>query len=199
MVHIDKEGTLRRLKMRLDSILVLNKEGSPSVFFIKDLELFKTSPGKSKNEEALTKEEEESAKVEGTGVVSDLRVGQNCFTNYHVIDKLATDTTGLQCCKVFLEDAHGQKFSKEGKLVGFDPTYDLAVLKVEGNFYLKPTLLGTSGDLPIQTDAAINAANSGGPLINSYGHVIGVNTSTFTRKGSGQSSGVNLQYQLTQL
>ena len=29
----------------------------------------------------------------------------------------------------------------------------------------------------------IHTGNSGGPLIDSYGHVIGVNTATFTRKG----------------
>ncbi|KAI3951930.1 hypothetical protein MKW98_012135 [Papaver atlanticum] len=215
-----------------ERVVQVFEEASPSVVFIKDLELVKTSPGRSTNEETLTKEEEENAKVEGTGSGFIWDKSGHIVTNYHVIAKLATDTTGLQRCKVFLEDAHGEKFSKEGKLVGFDPTYDLAVLKIEGNFDLKPALLGTSGDLrvgqncfaignpygyentlttgvvsglareipspngssirgAIQTDAAINAGNSGGPLINSYGHVIGVNTSTFTRKGSGQSSGVN--------
>ncbi|KAI3946236.1 hypothetical protein MKW92_020439 [Papaver armeniacum] len=215
-----------------ERVVQVFEEASPSVVFIKDLELVKTSSGRSTNEQVLTKEEEESAKVEGTGSGFIWDKSGHIVTNYHVIAKLATDTTGLQRCKVFLEDAHGEKFSKEGKLVGFDPTYDLAVLKIEGNFDLKPAILGTSGDLrvgqncfaignpygyentlttgvvsglareipspngssirgAIQTDAAINAGNSGGPLINSYGHVIGVNTSTFTRKGSGQSSGVN--------
>ncbi|KAI3965191.1 hypothetical protein MKX01_027682 [Papaver californicum] len=219
-----------------ERVVQVFEEASPSVVFIKDLELVKTSSGRStNNEQVLTKEEEESAKVEGTGSGFIWDKSGHIVTNYHVIAKLATDTTGLQRCKVFLEDAHGEKFSKEGKLIGFDPTYDLAVLKIdveEGNFDIKPALLGTSGDLhvgqncyaignpygyentlttgvvsglgreipspngssirgAIQTDAAINAGNSGGPLINSYGHVIGVNTSTFTRKGSGRSSGVN--------
>lgn len=32
--------------------------------------------------------------------------------------------------KVYLEDSSGRAYSKEGKLIGADPAYDLAVLKV---------------------------------------------------------------------
>ncbi|KAL2930615.1 Protease Do-like 5 chloroplastic [Bienertia sinuspersici] len=157
----------------------------------------------------------------------------NQVTNYHVVAKLATDQSGLQCCKVTLVDSEGDKISFDATIIGLDPAYDLAVLKFDSQGKdFKPALLGTSRDLrvgqncfaignpygyentlttgvvsglgreipspngqairgAIQTDAAINAGNSGGPLIDSHGHVIGVNTATFTRKGSGMSSGVN--------
>ncbi|KAF8408857.1 hypothetical protein HHK36_004926 [Tetracentron sinense] len=206
-----------------------DQETSPSVVFIKDIEIVKAS--KSSKKETLT--DDENVKVEGTGSGFIWDKTGHIVTNYHVVAKLATDTSGLQRCKVFLVDSSGNSFSKEGKIIGVDLAYDLAVLKVdvEGD-ELKPALLGTSRDLrvgqscfaignpygyentlttgvvsglgreipspngkairgAIQTDAAINAGNSGGPLIDSYGHVIGVNTATFTRKGTGISSGVN--------
>ncbi|GLU22652.1 hypothetical protein SLE2022_387120 [Rubroshorea leprosula] len=213
-----------------DRIVHLFQEASPSVVFIKGLELAKI-PKTSSEEVMLT--EDENAKVEGTGSGFIWDKFGHIVTNYHVVAKLATDKSGLQRCKVFLSDARGTSFYKEGKIVGFDLAYDLAVLKVDVEGYkLRPVVLGTSHNLrvgqscfaignpygyentlttgvvsglgreipspngrairgAIQTDAAINAGNSGGPLIDSYGHVIGVNTATFTRKGTGISSGVN--------
>ncbi|KAL1222932.1 Protease Do-like 5 [Cardamine amara subsp. amara] len=203
----------------------LFQKTSPSVVYIQDIELPKTSSDEFSDEENI--------KIQGTGsgFVWD-KLG-HIVTNYHVIAKLATDQFGLQRCKVSLVDATGTRFSKEGKIVGLDPDNDLAVLKIETEGReLKPVVLGTSKDLrvgqscfaignpygyentltigvvsglgreipspngksireAIQTDADINSGNSGGPLLDSYGHTIGVNTATFTRKGSGMSSGVN--------
>lgn len=38
--------------------------------------------------------------------------------------------------------------------------------------------------LLLQTDASINAGNSGGPLVDSFGRLVGVNTATFTKAGT---------------
>ncbi|KAJ6724778.1 PROTEASE DO-LIKE 5 CHLOROPLASTIC ISOFORM X1 [Salix viminalis] len=213
-----------------DRVTNLFQEASPSVVFIKDIELAKVPKGR---EDQFMLTEDENAKVEGTGSGFIWDKFGHIVTNYHVVAKLATDRSGLQRCKVYLVDAGGNSLCREGKIIGFDPSYDLAILKVDVEGYeLKPASLGTSKELhvgqscfaignpygyentlttgvvsglgreipspngrgisgAIQTDADINAGNSGGPLIDSYGHVIGVNTATFTRKGTGASSGVN--------
>ncbi|CAK7350188.1 unnamed protein product, partial [Dovyalis caffra] len=218
------------LQQEEDRVTHLFQETSPSVVFIEDIELAKV-PNSPDDQVMLA--EDENVKVEGTGSGFIWDKFGHIVTNYHVVAKLATDRSGLQRCKVFLVDAAGNSLYREGKIIGFDPSYDLAVLKVDVDRYeLKPAPLGTSRELhvgqscfaignpygyentlttgvvsglgreipspngrairgAIQTDADINAGNSGGPLIDSYGHVIGVNTATFTRKGTGASSGVN--------
>ncbi|PIA30187.1 hypothetical protein AQUCO_05700116v1 [Aquilegia coerulea] len=122
-----------------DRVVHLFQETSPSVVLIRDIEIDKNF--ESTNEVMLPKDED--VKIEGTGSGFVWDKAGHIVTNYHVIEKLATNASGLQRCKVLFVDTSGNSFSKEGKLIGFDPAYDLAVLKVdvEGN-ELKPVMLG---------------------------------------------------------
>lgn len=143
---------------------------------------------------------------QGSGFVIDKE--GHIITNYHVVEDAGT----VQI--VFSDDTN----PVEARVLGSDPSTDIAVLKVETDGRaLTPIPLGDSdGVVPgdtaiaignpfgldrtitegivsaiqrsirapdgfrienvIQTDAAINSGNSGGPLLNDRGEVIGVNS-----------------------
>jgi serine protease Do len=63
-----------------------------------------------------------------------------------------------------------------GNPLGYEHTVTVGVVSYVGRKLFDPSL-----DNYIQTDAAINFGNSGGPLINSRGEVIGINTAISSR------------------
>ncbi|HOP63498.1 MAG TPA: trypsin-like peptidase domain-containing protein [Spirochaetota bacterium] len=65
-----------------------------------------------------------------------------------------------------------------GNPFGLDKTYTSGVVSATGRNQLDP-----NGNVHIQTDTAINQGNSGGPLINIDGEVIGVNRAIYSRTG----------------
>lgn len=148
-------------------------------------------------------------KALGSGFVID-KAG-HIVTNYHVVDGAQT-----------VEVSFSNRDSVKARVVGTDPSTDLAVLEVNVDAgALSPLELGDSDvlrvgdsvvaignpfglersvtagivsalhrpltapndftiDDVIQTDAAINSGNSGGPLIDARGDVVGVNSAIAT-------------------
>jgi S1-C subfamily serine protease len=148
--------------------------------------------------------QQQQSRALGSGFVID-KSGY-IITNYHVVE-------GAKSIQVTFSN----NASIKARLVGSDPSTDIAVLRVSANARaLTPLTLGNSDlvqvgdsvvaignpfglsrtvtagivsaiqreitapndyaiDHVIQTDAPINHGNSGGPLINAHGEVIGVN------------------------
>lgn len=80
----------------------------------------------------------------------------------------------------------GQKVLAIGNPFGLDHTLTTGVISALGREMT--SLGGTTIEDVIQTDASINPGNSGGPLLDSSGHVVGVNTSIISN--TGQSAGI---------
>jgi len=76
----------------------------------------------------------------------------------------------------------GQHVLAIGNPFGFQSTLTTGVVSALGRTV--QTSPQTFIDEAIQTDAAINRGNSGGPLLNSRGEVIGINTAIFTPTGT---------------
>jgi S1-C subfamily serine protease len=81
----------------------------------------------------------------------------------------------------------GQKVLAIGDPFGFQSTLTTGVVSAIGRTV--QTSQTTFIDEAIQTDAAINRGNSGGPLINSHGEVIGINSAIYTPSGTAAGIG----------
>lgn len=155
---------------------------------------------------------------EGTSLGSGFIISADGYvvTNNHVIAPASRGAT-VESITVTLQD----RKEYTAKLVGRDPTSDIAVLKITSPAPLPFVRLGDSSrarvgdwvvaigqpfglggtvtagivsavhrstgagpfDTFIQTDAAINQGNSGGPMFNLNGEVIGINSQIYSQSG----------------
>jgi S1-C subfamily serine protease len=81
----------------------------------------------------------------------------------------------------------GQKVLAIGNPFGFDHSLTTGIISALGRRI--PSAAGVSIRDMIQTDASINPGNSGGPLLDSEGHLIGMNTAIYSRTGTSVGIG----------
>lgn len=211
----------------LPDLKQVTREVTPAVVYIESE--IRTDAGRDPSILDRVMPRRESTSI-GSGVL--ITGDGHILTNNHVIADAVEDgiTVGLSDKRTF-----------PARIVGRDPSTDLAVLKIEGD-RLTPIVLGDSDGVDvgdwvmavgnpfrlrstvtagivsalgrdvaiindrmriesfIQTDAAINRGNSGGALVNTDGHLIGINTAIATENGAYQGYGfavpINLAYKI---
>jgi S1-C subfamily serine protease len=77
----------------------------------------------------------------------------------------------------------GDQMIAIGNPFGLSGTITTGIVSAKGRLLPDPDTRFSIPDM-IQTDAAVNPGNSGGPLLNTKGEVIGMNTAIFSRTGS---------------
>ncbi len=100
---------------------------------------------------------------------------------------LKVDATGLPTLELSdsSELRQGQVVLAFGSPLGLDNSVSMGVVSSVAR-QLDPD----SPTIYVQTDAAINPGNSGGPLVNTGGHVVGVNTLILTQSGGNEGIGL---------
>jgi serine protease Do len=117
----------------------------------------------------LTDRRELKAKVIGSDPNSDIAVLKVAASNLPVLR--LSDSRNLK---------PGQWVLAIGSPFGFDHSVTAGVVSGLG----RPSLDNTQRYVPfIQTDVAINRGNSGGPLLNTSGEVVGINSQIFSNSG----------------
>ncbi len=127
----------------------------------------------------LANDSVEDARLIGKDVHADLVVLKIINKNFDRsnLDHLILDD---------LKNTHeGELVMVAGSPFGLEGSLSLGIISAIGRGNLQITRVGDF----LQTDAAVNPGNSGGPLLNMYGRAIGINTAIFTR--SGGSSGIS--------
>ena len=148
---------------------------------------------------------EEKAKGMGSGVIVSSR--GHVVTNHHVISGMEQiivqlDDGRMEPAKLVGSDPQtdiavlkiegsaqaltfadsdqvrvGQMVLAVGNPFGFEETVTRGIVSAKGRAF------SDSGVQFLQTDAAVNPGNSGGPLINARGEIIGINTAIYSKSG----------------
>lgn len=153
--------------------VIINKDG----YILTNTHVVQGSGGRTALRVKMQNGTEYDAEYKGTDVETDLAV-----------IKLIAPPATLPVAKIGNSDALrvGQRAIVIGNPYGFDSSISVGVVSAL-NRSIQTERQRYDG--MIQTDAAVNPGNSGGPMLNSLGQVIGINTVIYSQSGGSQGIG----------